>query len=314
MNIRLLFIIVIIFLISCENETARLEINPEDNINKVELNKLIESTNESLFLFGFDLRSSPQEDARQYVPFLDYLEKTTDLSFELRFTPSDNNIIDDLGRGIVKFAAIGAGSYIQARRKYDVIPLVRGINEFNKAEYRSVIAVSNDSPISTIQELSGKRLAFGSFTSTQGHIIPRIVLINYGITLEDLGYYEYLGSHFDCANAVISNQFDACGLQDTMGEGLAQEGRFRIIYRSKYYPSSGIAANKDLSPDVLIKVKRALLDFEPKGGNAANLYKWEKTEMPNGFVEAHDEDYEELRHYINEFNIFPEPEKSHKKE
>jgi ABC-type phosphate/phosphonate transport system substrate-binding protein len=104
--------------------------------------------------------------------------------------------------------------------------------------------VVHDSPLRKIEDLRGKRVAFGSTTSTQGYLIPRIILSEHGIELEDLTGHEFFGSHHDCANAVISHFADACGMQDTMGRELEKQGMVRIIHTSRYYPSSGIAANK----------------------------------------------------------------------
>lgn len=244
--------------------------------------------------FGFDLRASPSEDARQYLPFLRYLEHATGLSFKLVFASEGEALYDKLGRGAIDIAAVGAVSFIKAQEKYGAIPLVRGLNSENEAEYRSVIVVAPDSPITNSSQLRGKRFAFGSMDSTQGHIIPRIMLLSRDIDLNDLASHEYTGSHQNCANMVISGRFDACGMQDTMAQSLARQGRVRILQASELFPSSGIAANKKLAPDVLEKIRRALIEFEPTGRNQEGLYHWDRTEMPNGFVAAEKDDYSNL--------------------
>lgn len=261
-----------------------------------------------VLLFGFDLRGNPDEDARQYLPFLKYLQEATGLRFELHFTSKGGAIVDELGAGRVQFAAIGCGSYLVACAKYGVLPLARGLNAEGRAEYQSVIVVAPDSPIREIDELRGKRFAFGSFTSTQGHLIPRIVLAEHGISLDDLAGYEYTGCHHDCASAVASGRLDACGMQDILGRQMAAEGLVRIIHTSEFYPSSGIAANRDVPPEVIEKVRRALLDFEPTGMHAAGLYHWDQTEMARGFVQTRDEDYAELRAWAISFGLLDAPE------
>ena len=75
--------------------------------------------------------------------------------------------------------------------------------------------------------------------------------------------------------------------------------------------SSGIAANKGLSPKILKKVRQALVDFQPKGRDKAYLYHWKMTEMPGGFIEAHSIDYEELRDWAAKFGLLSEAEKGH---
>jgi len=300
---------VIVALAGCYPYEVEKKVDLNDRIDDAELREMAPERDGNTLRFGFDLRASPEKDARQYLPFLKYLEEATGLRFELRFTPKNGAIVDHLGVGMVEFAAVGAGTYITAHAKHGAIPLVRGLNADGRAEYQSVIVVAPDSPIREIEELRGKRFAFGSVTSTQGHLIPRILLAEHGLSLDDLAGCGYAGSHFNCASAVAAGRFDAGGMQDTMGRRMAQEGLVRIIHTSKFYPSSGIAANKDVPPETIEKVKRALLDFKPKGAHAAGLYHWDRTEMPNGFIEARDEDYAELREWSVKFGLLSAPAK-----
>ena len=271
------------------------EIDLEKTISAQELRRIGEPEETEGIVFGFDLRRSVKEDMRQYIPFLKYLEDATGYKFKLRFTPEDGRIADDLGGGIIQIAAVGADTYITVHKKYGAIALVQGLNKQNKAEYQSVLITEPDSNIHKIEDIKGRKFAFGSRSSTQGHLIPRIILAQHGITLDDLAKYEWTGSHRNCANAVSTGKFDAGGMQDVLGQELADAGIIRIFHTSKYYPSSGIVANKDVPPEIIEKVKKALLDFDPTGKHAEGLYNWDKTEMPNGFKEAKDEDYDELR-------------------
>jgi phosphonate transport system substrate-binding protein len=298
---------VVLLTTGCNSKNIR-KIDLSDRVSDAELQKMGPKHDDNILRFGFDLRSSPREDAQQYIPFLNYLEKATGLHIELRFTPANSTIEDDLGQGVVQFAAIGAVTYITANTKYGIIPLVRGLNTEGRAEYQSVIIVSPDSPIRKIEDLHGSRFAFGSITSTQGHLIPRIILTEHGISLNDLAEYKYTGSHHNCANAVAAGLFDAGGIQDTMGRWMAAEGIFHIIYTSQFYPSSGIAANRDVQLQVIKTIRQALLDFKPKGKDAENLYHWDRTEMPNGFTEANDEDYTVLREWILKFDQSETPQ------
>lgn len=262
------------------------------------------------YYFGFDLRGSPQEDARQYLPFLKYLESSTGYKFKLRFTPKNSSITDSLGTNKIQFAAIGAVSYIKAAESYDVIPLARGLNKHNKAEYRSYIITSPNSSIKHIEDLHNKRFAFGSMSSTQGHLIPRIILSDHGLVLKSFSEYIYTGSHQECVEAVLANKADACGMQDTLAEKLVEDNKIRILHKSKFYPSSGIAAYGKLDKNVISKVQEALINFEPNGNHAQGLYRWHLTEMPNGFSSADKKDYAELKQSLIKFGMLQiEPDK-----
>lgn len=301
-----LFSVVLIFMVlSCDSDSGKSLVDLDVSASDAELKALNidQQQEQKVFYFGFDLRASPQEDSRQYQPFLRYLEKSTGLKFELRFTPKSSSIIDELGTGKVHFAAVGAVSYIQGHEKYGIKSLVLGLNREGKARYQSMIVVSPESSVKKLVELKNKRFAFGSIDSTQGHLIPRIVLSEHGVSLEHFTTYNYTGSHRNCAEAVISYKFDACGMQDTMAKEMQKLGLIKILHSSRYYPSSGIAANHELSSEVVSKVKKALINFDPNGKDKASLYHWYKTEMPNGFVAAKKEYYSEMRRWLIKFSL-----------
>ncbi len=290
-------------LIACDPQSESKVVDLKERLSDEQLREMPPKKVDDGLIFGFDLRGSPEEDAKQYLPFLRYLKEATGLRFKLHFTPKSHDIANELGTGAIQFAAIGAGTYLQAHLHYGVIPLVRGLNAEGRAEYQSVFVVAHNSPLRKVEELRGKRLAFGDATSTQGHIIPRIALNQHVLSLDDLAGHEYTGSHQNCANAMVAGRFDACGMQDILGRRLADKGLIRIIYTSKFYPSSGIAANRDVPPEVMEKVKRAMIDFKPTGAHAEDLYHWGRTEMAKGFREARDEDYAKLREWSIKFGL-----------
>jgi len=57
--------------------------------------------------FGFDLRLGPKEDVKIYLPFLRYLEQNAGNKFSLRFTEKYEDTVENLGKGITDFAALG---------------------------------------------------------------------------------------------------------------------------------------------------------------------------------------------------------------
>jgi len=292
---------VVFFLASC-NSTDDIPIQKVDSqeritdalLKKQQQERKLKQPLKNTYFFGFDLRASPQEDAAQYLPFLEYLESSTGFKFKLHFTPKNSSTIEELGKNNIQFAAMGAMGFLKSRTKYNVESLVRGLNIQGKAEYQSMLVVRPGSDIKTITDIKGRTLAFGSSDSTQGHLIPRIMLVENKVNLEELQGYSYTGSHQNCAESVVSGKHDVCGMQDQLAKKLSAQGQVRIIHRSRYFPSSGIVVHKSVPATVIEKVKNAMLAFDPLGKNKKGLYNWDKTEMPNGFVEAKASDYEDL--------------------
>ena len=302
--ISLTILIAIFSILSgCNSGDNRKEVRLNEVLSEDELNQFRTDDNENVLKFGFDLRRSLREDAKQYQPFLRYLKAKTGYKFELHFTKKGGSIADDIGKGIVQFAAVGAGTYIRACEADSVIPVVRGVMSNGRSEYRAVIFTSIDSDIRTVKDIRGRRFAFGGFTSTQGHLIPRIILIQNGISLGDLQDHGWTGSHNETANSVTKGDYDAGGMQDLLGWELEKAGLIKIIHTSDFYPSSGIVANSEVSQEVVSSVTSALLDFQPNGRDSTGLIDWDKTEMSNGFVKAEEGDYAELIDWARKFGL-----------
>jgi len=253
--------------------------------------------------FGFDRRLEPREDVRMYASLLSWLSDRTGLPFRLHVTPRDGNLVGELCNGTVRFAAVGTVSYLQANHRCGVRMLVRGRNAEGTATYRAAIIVPPGSSLSDLRGLRGRSFAFGAPNSTQGHLIPRIMLQQAGLGLQDLAAHTYTGSHAATANAVTSSRYDAGGLQDSLAHALEARGLVRIIALSPPYPSSGIVVVPDVAPDTVAAVRAALLTLEPDGRDANTLYHWERSEMPRGFVTADETDYTDLHRLAREIGL-----------
>ncbi|WP_291300164.1 phosphate/phosphite/phosphonate ABC transporter substrate-binding protein [Desulfosporosinus sp. BICA1-9] len=304
-KVRLLVLSTILLLLptmGCSNLTKEnvISLTQEDQ-NPVVAKRDVTS---SVYTFSFDRRMDPAEDVKMYAPFLEYLERTTGYNFKLRPMAQNQNLIEELGTGRVDIAAIGTLSYLKAHQKYGVRPVVRGITEQGKAEYRALIITSTNSNLRSLSDLRGKTFTFGSDTSTQGYLIPLIMLTEAGVKLTDLTGYTFAGSHFDTANAVISGRYAAGGIQDTLGRELANKGLVRILAESKEFPSSTISVSPSLPTDVVKKVQEALLKFTPEGNDKGMLYHWDQTEMPLGFVSTDDKDFEKARIWAVRLGLF----------
>lgn len=287
-------IIVVSFVLSgCERDEVakKVSLNKRDAIAQ----NYAEHGDVGALKFGFDLRLAPKEDVRIYLPLLRYLEQNTGNRFTIRFTEKYGNTVENLGKGITHFAALGPVSAVIAKERYGVDCLVAGLNSDGKPEYCAVIFTRMDSPIKRFHDLEGKTFAFGDKQSTQGHIIPRKMLEDAGITLDDLKSHVFTGSHANTARSVLNGEYDAGAIQDTLAKRLVAEGKIRILATSKPYPSSLICYHKNVDAVILKAVKTSLLSFDPQGKNAATFADWYMTEMPNGFTEYRESSLKEIR-------------------
>lgn len=252
-------------------------------------------SNSADWQIGFDARLEPKDDVRQVVSLAKWLQEQSGLSFGVYIPNANENVVDSICAGKAAFAVVGTVSYLQAHQQCNAHIMVRGLNSEGNDTYRAAIIVAADSPLQTIADLRGHSFAFGAINSTQGNLIPRLMLQQNGITLEDLRKYTYTGSHAATANAVTSHHVDAGALQDTLALALAKRGLVRILALSEPYPSSGIVVAPNVPETISALVQEKLLKLDPMGKDASALFEWWRTEMPLGFVRASDIEYEDLR-------------------
>lgn len=98
-------------------------------------------------------------------------------------------------------------------------------------------------------------------------------------------------------------------MQDQLADKLSKEGLLKIIYKSSWYPSSGVVAGRSVDDEIVRKVKKALLEFDPTGKDKGGLYDWESTEMPLGFTNAVPNDYDDLKHWAIKLEILSKKNK-----
>ena len=190
------------------------------------------------------------------------LEKTTGKRFRIKFTEKHEDTIKNLGKGKTHFAAVGVLSYVIAEQKYGIKYLVSGINKEGDPQYNAAIITAPDSSIQDLKDLKGKCFAFGSKMSTQGHLIPRKMLEDAGVTLNDLSQYKYTASHIDAVRSVLNGECDAAGINNTLAKSMSSDGELKIIKVSQPYPSTVIAYNTAIDEEIIEEILSPLNRWE----------------------------------------------------
>ena len=152
--------------------------------------------------------------------------------------------------------------------------------------FNGVICASASSQIQTVDELKGKRFAFGNERSTIGRYLSQQYLMEHGVTAADLGHYEYMERHDLVGYAVATGEFDAGALKESTYKNLLQEGvslRPIAIFPNVTKPW---LARSGMSEQVFVALRQALLEYQ----NLAGL----KALGKDGFVEGSHADYRRI--------------------
>ncbi len=243
---------------------------------------------------GLVPNQNPEKVQAEYEPLGDYLSKELGTEVELSVPASYNAVVEAMASGELDLAYFGGLTYVQARERAEVHPLVTEINpRTHDTTYRSVVIVPADSPVREVSELRGQDFAFGSVSSTSGSLYPSIMLKEAGVDYRtDLGETTYTGGHDATAQAVAGGRVDAGGIEDRIlyrlqEEGAIEEDSVRVIEESEPIQGYPWVVRDDLPDDLEGAIVDAYLNMEdPKLLDLLAAEGYER-------VEAEDYDYVE---------------------
>ena len=234
---------------------------------------------------------TPTEDAlhmnRSFAPLCALINKVLGRRLFIRLGESYEQAIEDLGSGRALLSYQTPSTYVEARERYGIEPLVVQLAK-GEPFYKSAIVVRIDSGINSLTELRGKRFAFGDAKSTGSKAMPESMLREAGLDLRDLAAHGFVGSHDNVAKAVLQKNYDAGGLMLSAAEKHAGQG-LKILATSAKIPQFPLCAAPQLSADdreKLIQALTALRDPQILGALGAQV---------TGFARTSDSDYDGIR-------------------
>jgi len=247
--------------------------------------------------FGFCPKYNPRIMYQLYQPFIDYLNESTPYKFEIKLSRVYEDTIERLGSGEIVIASCGPVSYLKAKEKYGVKPILRALNKDGKPYYRGMIIVRRDSPLQDLKDLKGKSFAFGQAWSTASHILPEYYLLKANIRLKDLKHYSFLRHHDSVVNAVLKGEFDAGAVKDIVAYKYQKEG-LRFIFSTDPITTVPIVVRKDAPAEMVQSVRAALLKLDPQNPiHQKKMAQWDE-EFKYGFTEVTDSDYDSIKRIL----------------
>jgi ABC-type phosphate/phosphonate transport system substrate-binding protein len=164
MKIPASFFILFSFLLFVSSACVKEETPKKVTLSKKTVDKTeeIEYPPQDTIWFGFALRVGPKEDVGSYIPLLKYLENATGRRFRIKFSEKYEDTVDDLGKGVTHFAAVGSLSYIIGEAKYGIKYLVTGVYKrgFSEPYPGIIIAYSRSVDSKTVEAVRAALLAF----------------------------------------------------------------------------------------------------------------------------------------------------------
>lgn len=248
--------------------------------------------------FGVIPRDNPRIMYEKYQPLLDYLAEKTPYAYELVLKKNYEETVNAIGSGEMDVALLGPLTYLEARAKYGAISVLKSKGGDGTPRYRSVIIKKKDSPISSLAGLRGKSVAFASSKSTSGNLMPRYLLANAGIHLNELSDYANFDYQDSVVKAILKGQYTAGAVRDSVARKYMRLG-ITIIAESESIPTGPLVAGPGTPFTVIENIKQALLELNPQDSNGQKVLKRLDDDFKSGFTEASDKDYGDIRSKIN---------------
>jgi len=229
----------------------------------------------------------------KFAPLARYLGGKIGRRIELQVVSDREGALRELGKGLSQICCLSPMTYILAKKQYGVEVLVRVLTD-GKPTHRSAIISKSTGGIASIEDIRGKRIAFGDQHSLSGSITPRILLLNAGIDLKNLLHYEYLGSHEAVVKGVLDGTFDAGGVNESTALKYTEKGIRTIQFSDDHLPGYSIGVTKTLPQNVREAIASALTslkDTSPEGAAILHaIY-----QQHNGFEKTSDADFSYVR-------------------
>ncbi|MBI1998152.1 MAG: putative selenate ABC transporter substrate-binding protein [Deltaproteobacteria bacterium] len=238
---------------------------------------------------------NPQEMLRIYQPFADYLTK--EIGIRVKFTPVVDYAatVEGLAANRLEMVWYGGLTSVQAARQAKGARRI--IMRKEDAEFKSHFITRKETGIKALKDLKGKTFAFGSVSSTSGHLMPRYFLLKGGINPEkDFSRFSFSGAHDATAAWVEAGQVEAGALNFLVWDKLVETkkvdtNKVGIFWTTPPYVDYVWTVRAGVDKGTVDKITKAFLRLDYTNAEHKKLLDLHRTK---GYIAAKDEDWKAI--------------------
>lgn len=234
--------------------------------------------NPATLVFSYTPVEDPAVYENVFDEFMQHLAKVT--GKRVRWFPAESYAaqVEALRSGRLHIAGVATGPTPYAVNLAGFEPLVSMVRPDGGIGYTLQLITQKDSPIKSIADLKGKRVAHVSPSSNSGDLAPRALFTSKGITPGKDYEVLYSGKHDNSIMGVVNKDYDAAPVASTVVERMQARGMFkpdalRVIYESAPFPRTAFGVPHNLAPELKAKIKEAFLTFDFKKSKLGKEFK-----------------------------------------
>ncbi len=238
-----------------------------------------------VYYLGIPPQQTPNEIAKRWTPFTNYLSRKTGLSIQLQTAKDITTFHGQLKQGQLDLSFVNPQTYIQVHQ-------LAGYQAFAKERGGAtigLIVVRKDSLIQDVAQLDQLTMAFAGPTAFTATTLPRTHLKLRHVEVTP----QYVVSIDSVYRAVAKGLFQAGGGEartfGSLDPDLKKE--LRILWESKPLPPFPFFAHPRIPKEVVARIQRAFItmDADVQGRAILNTLNFK------GFEAAEDADYDVVR-------------------
>lgn len=264
---------------------------------------------------GYMNCNNEQETKQRFVPLTRYLSDKVGVEFVM--VPVDTHDFEKrFNQGEFAFTHTNSLLYIILKERNN-LKLVASEKRGNfGSRSGGAIIARKGSGIEKLEQIKGKRFAFGPMLAPTGYLAEYDLMLRSGIDPEkDFASYTIPSGSFKHEKLIYGVMFgeydvSAATLMDL--EVMTREGKitaddFTIIAQTPLIPYCTFAAAENIDPALFEKVRKALLELKPSDTAEVDgeRVKVLKAAWIDGYDELTDKDYDPVREMAKRVNMPP---------
>ncbi|HEY4399919.1 MAG TPA: phosphate/phosphite/phosphonate ABC transporter substrate-binding protein [Lactobacillaceae bacterium] len=244
-------------------------------------------------------------------PLEGLLSKELGVPVHVSVSTDYNTVIEAMGSKKVDMGFLPPDGYVTAHKQYGAKVILQstrlGLKDDNTGDsttslvdnYKSIVVVKKDSPIKSIEDLKGKKIAVQDATSSAGYIFPVAELNDKGVNVVKDSTLVTVKGHDQGVLSVLNGDTDAAFVFDDARNVVKadQPNVFkdtRVLYYTKGIPNDTISLRSGVSAKDSETIKKAMIAVSKtaKGKDILNkVYSWA------GVVSSKDSNFDIVRDY-----------------
>ena len=197
-----------------------------------------------------------------FQPVFNAVARATGLSFTLHVGQSYNAVVEAMCNRSADIAFFGPVAYVQARARGCAELLAVAVENRQSMYYAGIFAMA-DSPIKSVADLKGRRVAFGDINSASSFTFPMAMILGAKLDpVRDLAAVRLTGSHANSLAALVQGQVDAASLsfesfEKAVNQGVVSARAVKVVARSVAIPNPPLGMHPALAVEMKAKLKAA---------------------------------------------------------